>query len=348
MFHRHLMISISIVTLLGSSAAAEPRFRGIVLDQGNNLLFSNSLNRLDDQGKPFYIDVLDNFDRDMALLDSDADTLQIGFVPPVADVPNGPLLGQNALDHGRWTHGSDFATFSIDGGFARRTSMAGSGIAATPWRVTPGLGDYYQLEMQATVAVGETVSLAYLGDLDGIGATQGLDGVLGQLLLEVSRGLGDDENLLTWTVAWDRSGTPQSFSSTTTAAVTEELHLGLGWLDLPNAGDLFDAWLGDSTGNTRLLQGNLVAAIDVHDVGFHSSGLQSTIHGFTAAVPEPTSAPLAMLGIACALFTARRRHRSLNAGDGLVKAICVPQPPRRQLCSTRCISPVHRHLAPSF
>ena len=94
--------------------------------------------------------------------------------------------------------------------------------------------------------------------------------------------------------------------------MNEELHLGLGWLDLPNAGDLFDAWLGDSQSNNRLLQGNLNAAIEVHDVGFYSSGLESTIHGFTAAVPEPTAAPLAMLGIACALVAARRRHHTLK------------------------------------
>ena len=62
-------------------------FRGIPLDQGNNLLFSNSLNRWVDHGKPFFIDVLDDFVRDMPLLDSDADPLQIGFVPPVAGVP---------------------------------------------------------------------------------------------------------------------------------------------------------------------------------------------------------------------------------------------------------------------
>ncbi len=36
-------------------------FRGIPRDQGNNLLFSNSLNRLNDLGTPYYIDVLDNF-----------------------------------------------------------------------------------------------------------------------------------------------------------------------------------------------------------------------------------------------------------------------------------------------
>ena len=179
----------------------------------------------------------------MPLLDSDADTLQIGFVPPVAGVPDGPLEGQHALDHGRWTHGSDFVTSSANGGFARRVSMAGSGIAATPWRVTPGLGDYYHLEMRAMVAVGEAVSLVYLGDIDTIDA-QGLHGELGQLLLDVSRGTGNEENLLTWTVAWDQLGTTQWFSSTVTANVEEELSLELGWLDLPSQDDLFDAWLG--------------------------------------------------------------------------------------------------------
>ena len=125
--------------------------------------------------------------------------------------------------------------------------------------------------------------------------------------------MSDEENQLTWTIAWIQSGTTQWISSTVTADVQDELNLQLGWLDLPNQGDLFDAWLADSSGNRRLAQGNLVADIDVHAVGFHSGGLNSTIHSFTAAVPEPTSIPLALLGVITVFLGQRRRTNRTRA-----------------------------------
>ncbi len=240
-------------------------------------------------------------------MNSEADTLQIGFVPPIANVPDGLLEGQNAIDHGRWSYGSDYITSADNGGFVSRNTLDGSGIAATPWRVYPGLGDYYLLEMQANVAAGEAVTLAYMGDVETIGTAQGLSGALAQLLLQVTRGSGEEENVLTWTLSWDQSGTPRSFSSTTSAEVDELLNLQLGWLDLRFQGDLFDAWLGDANNNTRLASGSLDADLDVFDVGFHVSGLQSTVHRFIAAVPEPSSLPLSVLGMTCLLLMQGRR-----------------------------------------
>ena len=282
-------------------------FRGITLDQGDNRLYSNALDRLDDLDKPYFIDIHDRFGRDVVSLEgSDVDTFQIGFVPPTDGVPDGPLEGQNAIDHGRWSYGSDFATVSADGGYARRTTLDGDGVAATPWRVEPKLGDYYLLEFSARVAAGEMVSFGYLGDIETVGITEGLAGELGQLVLGVRRGVGGEATQLTWTVSWRQNGTSQSLSSTLTAGVDEELNLQLGWLDGRRSTDLFDAWLRDSTGDTRLIQGNLNASIDVYDVGFYSSGLESTVHSFTAAVPEPQAYALQLMGLSCLLLPRRR------------------------------------------
>jgi len=300
-----IVASILAIMVVAGVSHAGTSFRGLTKDQGNNLLFSDSLNRLEDTGNPFYIDILDNFGRDGALLGSDADALQIGFVPPTGGVPVGPLQGQVAVDHGRWSQGSEFVTSAANGGSVQRASMSGNGIASMPWRVEPTLGDYYQIEMTATVAAGENVSIGYLADVETISATQGLAGELGQLVLGVTRGLGADEDKITWTVSWDQEGAQQSVSNTISSPVGDELAFQLGWLD-QGSDDLFDVWLGDSTGNKRLLQGNMNAAIDVYDIGFFAGGLESTIGSFTSAVPEPTTALMAAIGI-IALIGMRRR-----------------------------------------
>ena len=299
--------AIAIMIISASSAIADWNFRGIPVNQGNNLLPSNSLDRFVDTGEPFYIDVLDSFARDGSLEGSDADVLQIGFVPPVADVPDGPLSGSADTAHGRWS-ANDYVTTSANGGSVQRTLANEIAIASTPWRVSPNLGDYYQLEMTAVVAAGESVQLGYLGDAATHGTSEGLAGAIGQLIFGLERGTGADEGTVTWTVAWDQDGIRQSFSSTVLSAVDQELNLQLGWLD-GGSDDLFDAWLGTNESNTRLLQGNMGSAIDVYAVGFELDGTGSSIGSFTAAVPEPTAGMLAIIGVGFAINSIRRRRK---------------------------------------
>lgn len=301
--------AIALLIISTSSVFADWNFRGIPVNQGNNLLPSNSLNRMADTGAPFYIDVLDTFARDGQLEGSEADILQVGFVPPIADVPLGPLTGSADADHGRWIQtAADYVTSSANGGRVKRSTGQGTEVASTPWRVAPGLGDYYQLEMTAMVAAGEKVSLGYLGDIDTYGTSQGLAGELGQLILGVERGVGADEDTVRWTVAWDQDGTRQSFSNTVQSPAEQELNLQLGWLD-GGGDDLFDAWLGTDTANTRLIQGNMGTTIDVFAVGFELDGAGSSIGSFTAAVPEPAAGLMALIGAGLALSVVRRRKK---------------------------------------
>ena len=298
-------ILLAVATLLSvGTAFADTSFRGLPKDQGNNLLFSDSLDRLTLSGKPFYIDVRDQFARDGQLDGSDADSLQIGFVPPANGAPLGALTGAMADSHGRWVDSSgDYVSTSADGGRVRRATGNGNAVASTPWRVDPVYGDYYHIEMSAMVAAGETVTIGYLGD-PALGQT--LDSNLGQLTFELTRGLSSLANQLTWTVAWDNNGLRQSLTNTLTVPEGDVLNMQLGWLEkMPN--DTFDAWLGSSLGNTRLVQGNMGTAIDVHAVGFELSGTGSWIGGFTAEVPEPATGTIGLILTLGALAMLRRR-----------------------------------------
>ncbi len=301
----------AILTLAGSSQA-DTTFRGIIRDQGNNLLFSDLVNRLTDTGNPYYIDISDDFARGGDLNFSEVDGLQIGFVPPYSNVPLGPLSGAAAEQHGRWqTLQGELMTTADNGGWARSSTGAGPAVAALPWRVDPGLGDYYLIEMSAKVAAGESVSLGYLGDIDTLSATEGLAGQLGQLVLGIERGVDENAEQVVWTVSWVDGDSKQSFSNTATVATDEVLNLQLGWLDR-GSDDLFDAWLGTSTANTRLFGGNMNTSIDVHAVGFDLLGTQSMAGSFTSAVPEPTGPLMALWGLATALLAMRRRSGEMS------------------------------------
>lgn len=289
---------LAMVLAVTSVTSAQQLFRGIPLDQGSNVQASEGmLNRTRD----FYIDVLDNFTGDGPLSGREADTHQIGFVPPVADVPNGLLQGAAADAHGRWIADSDYI---ISNGRVVRETGVGQAIAQTPWRTFSGLGDDYKLEATAMVAAGETVSIGYFGEGDG---SQGLNSDFGQLVLGLTRGTDANVNTLDWSVAWDDNGIRQTVSGTTTAALSEEINLQLGWLDTGAASDdLFDAIIGTSNGNQRLIQDRMGNAIDVFAVGFES-GANSSFGSFTAAVPEPNTAMLAIFGVIGMVTATRRR-----------------------------------------
>ena len=293
-----ILTMLAMVLAVTSVTSAQQLFRGIPLDQGSNVQASEGmLNRSQD----FYIDVLDNFSGDGPLSGREADTHRIGFVPPVAGVPNGLLQGAAADAHGRWIADSDYI---ISNGRVVRETGVGQAIAQTPWRAFSGLGDDYKLEATAMVAAGETVSIGYFGESDG---SQGLNSDFGQLVLGLTRGIDANENTLDWSVAWDDNGIRQTVTGTTTAALDEEINLQLGWLDTGAASDdLFDAIIGTSNGNQRLIQDSMGNAIDVFAVGFES-GANSSFGSFTAAVPEPNTAMLAIFGIIGMVTATRRR-----------------------------------------
>lgn len=294
--------STSLVRVDGSEQL--PSFRGVltdvVSDEGtSNRYFAPVFQR----HSPWYIDVQDSFGREGLLLDGVADTWRNGFVPPFANVPRGPLTGSAAELAGRWMGHTLFETRNGKVGRVESDKVA---VACIPWRVTQDLGDDYLLSMTAFVAQGETVRLGYFGDVATFGTAEGLSGQLGQLVLDVSRGEGDDAEQIVWSVAWDMNGNRQTFTSTTTAPVDEELTMQLGWLDDNKTNnDLFDAWIVTSEGPDHLLAGNMFTAIEVFGAGFQMSGEGSYIRELIAAVPEPNTGVMLTLG---SLLAFRRRR----------------------------------------
>lgn len=291
------MMALMSLFLMGSGWASDWRFRGIPLDQGTNRLDSGAFDRTD---MPYWIDIRDSFHRDGLLGLSEADGEQVGFVPPVVDepVPDGPLTGDAAAAHGRWMpEQGDYVTSIADGGSVRRSTNIGPAVACLPWHVIAGLGDRYLIEMDAVVAVGESVTLGYFGDITQTGSAQGLNGDLGALILEIERPHTSPDEVI-WTVEWDLNGNRQRLSSTTAAAIDDEMRLQLAWEDLAASGnDLFDAWLETSSGNRRLAQGNMATEIDVFGAGFEIEGLGSYVTSFAAAVPEPATGSLLCIGL---------------------------------------------------
>lgn len=302
-----MFASLVAAVCLASNANADTwKFRGIERLQTNqlgehNMLVSPALDRMSNGETPFFIDVQDRFDRVGILNGSDVDSHDHGFVPPRAGVPAGQLNAALSQEAGRWT-GSDH--LSIAGG---SVSNIGDGVAVASvnWLVEPTLGDDYLVEADAKIAIGETVQIGYLGSADLENAR------IGQLALGIKR---LDDFTLQWNVSWDDEGQQQVFSSrlvTSTNTTEETLRLQLGWQDLRNGNDLFDAWLGTPDGNTRLAQGNMLAALDVTDVGFLLDGNGSAIDSFTAAVPEPATGINMLAGMLVLAGLVRRRKAQM-------------------------------------
>lgn len=298
-----LMTLVAIIAASLSANAMGQTFRGIPIPTNGNSISSPT------SYAPMYSDFTDSFARDGLLGNTVVDGFRTGYVPPYEfdakgnSVPDGPLTGETARLAGRWMpiDGSEYVTSSLNGGFVQRASDEGRAVACLPWRVYPELGQGYLLEMSAVVAEGETVSLAYFGDVNAFGADNGLDGQLGQLVLGISRGLEAEgtEDQLSWSIAWDDNGSRQEFSGTSIASMLgEEVRMQLRWDDLRNSGnDLFDAWIETSNGNQRLLEGQMGTEIDVFGAGFEISGTDSRITGFVSAVPEPSSILTGLFGL---------------------------------------------------
>ena len=293
-----LMLSAQLL-IVDSAEAREWFFRGIPLEQTDATGVTNRFSSQLLGGREFYTDVVDLFSqlgRDGELVGSRADARVLGLVAPLNGVPNGPLTGDAADRAGRWMGHSDYV---VSNGQVRRATGEGIAVTHLPWRVTERLGDDYLLEMSAVVAAGETARLGYLGDVITVGTGSGLAGELGELVLGVER---IDGTQLKWSVAWNMdNGSRQEFSSflnTPHDSTGEEIKLQLGWQDIFDSGDdLLDAWLETSAGNTQLLSGNMSTEIAVHSVGIELTGVHSYATGFLAAVPEPGTCFLSLIGL---------------------------------------------------
>lgn len=305
----YLCMLAGMALLNASAQASDWEFRGIPLNQGTRL-DSPAFDRVD---VPYWTDLSDDFNRDGGLGLSEVSGDQVGFIPPPSDepIPPGPLTGDAAEAHGRWMpEDGDYVTSAENGGRVHRATNEGFEVACLPWHVISGLGDRYLIEMDAMVAVGESITLGYFGDITQTGSDQGLNGDLGVLILELERGVADNADQITWAVEWDVQGNRQRLSSTTTAAVDDQLRLQLAWEDLLGSGnDLFDAWLETSNGNRRLAQGTMGTEIDVFGAGFEIEGIESYITGFAAAVPEPASGRAACSLLAIGLLGLIRRRQ---------------------------------------
>lgn len=300
----------AVVALASNVSFAGTTFRGVSIPSAP-AISSNAF----DHTKPFRVDISDDFNRTGPLAGSQADGTQHGFVPPVDTRPlnggstlTGPLTGSLADQHGTWMSGGH-GSYETNNGRVSRTSATEKGVNCLNWRVTPDLGRFYMLDMSADVADGETVSLGYFGDIDTVGAADGLAGDLGLLVLNLFR----DGTNIDWEVKWE-GDLPGSISGTAgNFAIGQDINMQLGWSDEANQGgpDLFDAFLND----TRLAAGNFGSApslglngnVDVFGVGFELSGTASSVDSFAAAVPEPTSGLMGLMAF-FGLLTLRRRN----------------------------------------
>lgn len=309
-----LFASLLLATAVCARAPGQEPFRGMTTEVVNvngedNLYHSQVLDKI----KPYYIDVSDDFDmRSGELVDSVVDGWRNQFVPSLPNQPEGPLSttplpsGLSPADlSGRWMGLSN--NFAVENGRVSRISNNGPTFATVPWVVEQGVGRFYLIEMDAAVAVGEEVSLGYFGDVQ-LGTAEDLNGEIGQLVLDIRR---VDAQTLVWNVEWDMEGQRQQFTSqlvTSMDTTDETLRLQLGWEDLLDGNDNFDAWLETPDGNERLAFGNMLTAIDVQNFGFGLSGTESYVENVMAAVPEPASGLTLAIGLVSFIGLIRRKR----------------------------------------
>jgi len=233
-------------------------------------------------------------------------------VPPTETNPQtnqGWLLGDlpDSAGQGRWFGSTDYVLSAEHGGSVHRGSGTGPGIVCNQWRVMPGLGDDYLYEVTAVLGTGAEnhLTIGYMEDaaVFGGGANSLFDSEFGQLVLDVRRTGPKDEHIQ-WEVRWDINGArpgsePHVLEDANGKAfrvgLEEELRLILGWNDVPNT---WDAWLEVAGQMFELDGGNLGAPISVFGVGFETGGTGTFVTGHLAAVPEPASGLLMLVGLA--------------------------------------------------
>ena len=279
------MIALLAAVSTSTNAAEDHTFRGVIKDQGNNVI--NSSNGSNAMGhRPWFIDIKDDFNNRTGSLDgSEAHPLQVGFLPAVdtrdssGNSVQGELTGTLADEHGRWVGDGSYL---VNGGHVQRSNMTNpNGVATLPWRVVPGLGDDYLGEANVTVAAGESVAIAFTGDADNTSGV--MDGEYGQLALQVSRDASNPTDL-SWQVMWDTEDAAGFGTDGDLITVPEgEIRLQLAWNEVMNT---FDAWLDD----TQLKTGTFgQGGISVHGYSIYLGGTGSTINSALNAVPEPSS-----------------------------------------------------------
>ena len=303
-----------LLLAIGTPGIRATTFRGIAKDQGTNLLSRPVLDRT----TPWYIDIEDNFTSYTAetfagstvtrgtgsqLIDTYADQHRIGFVPPFAGVPDGPLTGEAAALMGRWMGSTSYRL--TDHGSVARQSADGVALTCIPWRVVPGLGNAYLIDLEVDLAAGESATVGYFGDLNVHGTTDSLsDSGLGQLAFRVTRGNGVDSQQYDWQVSWWEGSQQETTTGTFFLDITAPLRLELGWADGIING--YDAWISTDVASFRVWEETIASPIDVHGIGFELSGTESEVTSFLSAVPEPTN-PIACLGSVLILVGLARR-----------------------------------------
>lgn len=297
----------AVVALACNVSSADTFFRGISTIGSEDLETQAFLGARPDG--IMHIDVQDTFDVPGALVGSSSNSF--GFVPPQEVRENGrtirgPLPASLAAKTGLWSGGSDY---SVSNGRVS-ANTAGAGAVSVPWRITEDLGFFYLLDATADVADGETVSLGYFGDVDVTGASDGLAGDLGLLVLNLSR----TGTQVDWEVKWEGDVPGSVSGSAGQVALGQDVNLQLGWVDNRRVAgpDLFEAWLDGS----QLASGDfgsvpslgVEGSIDVFAAGFELSGTRSSLDSFAAAVPEPTTGLMGLLGFFSLLGLRRRRN----------------------------------------
>lgn len=294
-----------IFLVAASNVEAGTTFRGINnLQHNGNGATNDFVTPVLNRAIPFHIDVFDGFGQSGAIdgtRDETGDGFQVSFVPTNESVPVG-VVDSNA---GIWSADSDY---QASGGRLSRSSGEGSALATLPWRVTPGLGDDYLIAADVMVADGESVSLAYLGS----GGGSDLDGALGQLVVELIRSGDTIDYVVDWFSAANPGGgvvRPSSSGSLSALAadLDDGVRLTLGWMDTITDQDLFDLYVSTGGGVDLRVSGSMGLAIDVDAVGLSITGTESYFDSFTAAVPEPTSAMMMVLGMLALIGLQLRR-----------------------------------------
>lgn len=313
----------AILALAVNTSFAEGTFRGIA--KADALDIPSSVFDTLRGDINFETDVRDNFTgRTGPLAGSEvdgtyADGTRIGFIMPVdirdangnflkGALPSHLLVGDgdpNTPQHGEWM---GHEGYSVVDGRVELADVNQPGVACLPWRTPEGLGDFYMLDATANVADGETVSIGYFGDVATVGAATTLADDLGLLVLNLTR----TEKTINWEVKWE-GDIASSLTGTVPGEFTEneDVNLQLGWLDRRAIGlaDLFEAHVNDN----QLVLGDMGTAvgfngnIDVFGVGFELSGEGSSFDSFAAAVPEPTTGLMGLMGF-LAILGLRRRN----------------------------------------
>ena len=308
-----IALSAVIFMVTSTNIQAGTTFRGVQKFQTNGNGANNDLvSPVLDRDTPFHIDVFDGFGRSAALdnsRDNSGDGFHVGLVP-TAD--GSVAFGDADANSGIWTAGSEY---SADGGSLSRGGSDQS-LAILPWRVSPGLGDDYLVAADITIGIGSTVNLAYAGADNG---SSDLSSALGQLVVALTR---TDATTIQYVLDWFTGVDPQSGDALRVSPLSspgdlvalqadldDGISVQLGWKDRMNGDDLYDLYVDAGNGSNARITGSMGVGIDVHSIAIELADANAYVDSVTAAVPEPTSGLLMLLGLV-SIFVNRSRRNS--------------------------------------